>query len=309
MKKVGNHSSVSRIFLLSLFFVFSAFVTLYAQEGDPAKGKALFNSNCAACHHLDKPMTGPALRGMTERLDRDWLHKWIRNSSEVIKSGDAYANKIFAEYKGSVMTPFPHLSDADIDDILAYTATEVSSNPPGNPENGPTVTTTADSSNELVLGVLIVVLLVLVTMLYMVNKGLKNIAQAKGVELIEEKKGPSLWQAFVKNQFLVLVSVIFLLLASAYFGYGYFMQVGVDKGYQPVQPIHYSHKIHAGDNGIDCKYCHSSARTSKTAGIPSLNVCMNCHENISDYNGEEDLEHGYTKAFYTAGIQRLYEAV
>jgi cytochrome c2 len=310
MKKVGNHSSVSRIFLLSLFFVFSAFVTLYAQDGDPAKGKALFNSNCAACHHLDKPMTGPSLRGVTDRLDRDWLHKWIHNSSEVIKSGDAYANKIFAEYKGSVMTPFPHLSDADIDDILAYTAQpiEVVNGDGGGATTGGNVKAD-NSSNELVLGVLIVVLLVLVTMLYMVNKGLKNIAQAKGVELIEEKKGPSLWQAFVKNQFLVLVSVIFLLLASAYFGYGYFMQVGVDKGYQPVQPIHYSHKIHAGDNGIDCKFCHSSARTSKTAGIPSLNVCMNCHENISDYNGEEDLANGHTKAFYTAEIQKLYEAV
>src|SRR5690606_32237715 len=139
-----------------------------------------------------------------------------------------------------------HLSEEDIDNILAYTATEVAPPPGPGPDNGPTSTVSANSSNELVLGVLIVVLLVLVTMLYMVNKGLKNIAQAKGVELVEEKKGPSLWQAFVKNQFLVLVSVIFLLLASAYFGYGYFMQVGVDKGYQPVQPIHYSHKIHAG---------------------------------------------------------------
>lgn len=106
MKKVGNHSSVARIFLLSLLFVFVTSVSLFAQEGDPVKGKTLFNLNCAACHHLDKNMTGPALRGVTERLDREWLHKWIRNSSEVIKSGDAYANKIFAEYKGSVMNPF-----------------------------------------------------------------------------------------------------------------------------------------------------------------------------------------------------------
>jgi len=125
---------------------------------------------------------------------------------------------------------------------------------------------------------------------------------------LAEPKG-NLWQAFVKNQFLVLVSVIFLLLAGAYFGYGYMMQIGIDKGYAPIQPIHYSHKIHAGDNQIDCKYCHSSARTSKTAGIPSLNVCMNCHENISEYNGDEDLANGYTKAFYTEQIQKLYEAV
>src|SRR5690606_3914535 len=307
MKKLENHSSVFRIFLLSLFFVFSSSADVFAQ-GDPAAGKALFNTHCAACHHLDKNMTGPALRGVTERLDNEWLHKWIRNSSEVIKSGDAYAVKIFDEYKGSVMTAFPQLSDADIDNILAYTA---------EPKAEPTVVATTggtaakgtggDSTNTLVLGALILILLVLITMLYMVNKGLKQIAQAKGVELTEPNG--NLWQAFVKNQFLVLVSVIFLLLAGAYLRYGYMMHIGIDKGYQPIQPIHYSHKIHAGDNQIDCKYCHSSARTSKTAGIPSLNVCMNCHENISDYNGEEDLEHGYTKAFYTAEIQKLYEAV
>ena len=54
-----------------------------------------------------------------------------------------------------------------------------------------------------------------------------------------------------------------------------------------------------GHNKIDCKYCHSSARVSKKSGIPSLNVCMNCHKNISEYNGEEDLANGYTKEFYT----------
>jgi len=307
MKKLGNHSSVFRIFLLSLFFVFSASVDVLAQE-DAAAGKALFNTHCAACHHLDKKMTGPALRGLTERLDNEWLHKWIRNSAEMVKSGDAYAVKIFEEYNGSPMTAFPQLSDADIDNILAYTA-----EPKPEPviAEGPGTTGgqsgSDDSTNTLILGALVLILLVLVAMLYMVNKGLKEIAKAKGVELAESKG--NLWQAFAKNQFLVLVFSIFLLLSGAYLGYGYMMQIGIDKGYTPIQPIHYSHKIHAGDNQIDCKYCHSSARTSKTAGIPSLNVCMNCHENISDYNGEEDLANGYTKDFYTAEIQKLYEAV
>ncbi len=304
MKKLGNHNSVFRIFLLSLLFVFST--SVFAQE-DAVAGKSLFNTHCAACHHLDKKMTGPALRGVAERHDAQWLHKWIRNSAEMVKSGDAAAVKIFDEYKGSPMTAFPQLSDADIDNILAYTS-EVKEEVVVNVGGGATVDNTGgDSTNTLVLGALILILLVLVAMLYMVNKGLKDIAKAKGVELAEPKG--NLWQAFVKNQFLVLVSVIFLMLTAAYFGYGYFMQIGIDKGYQPIQPIHYSHKIHAGDNQIDCKYCHSSARTSKTAGIPSLNVCMNCHENISDYNGEEDLANGYTKAFYTAEIQKLYEAV
>ena len=82
--------------------------------------------------------------------------------------------------------------------------------------------------------------------------------------------------------------VVLLLLASYGFYFGV-TEVGVQQGYRPEQPIKYSHKIHAGELQIDCKYCHSAARQSKNSGIPSLNVCMNCHKNIAEYNGEEDL--------------------
>jgi len=306
MKKLGNCSFIFRILSLSWLFASIISVNGFAQ-GDPVAGKSLFNQHCAACHNLDKKMTGPSLRGVTERLDTEWLHKWIKNSAEMVKSGDAYAVKIFEEYNGSPMNVFPQLSDADIDNILAYTAEPkpepiaITSESTGGSSNS------SEATNRLILGALILVLLVLIAMLYIVNKGLKDIAKAKGVELPQPKG--NIWLAYVKNQFLVLVTVFFLMLLSAYLGYAYLMQIGIDKGYQPIQPIHYSHKIHAGDNQIDCKYCHSSARTSKTAGIPSLNVCMNCHENISDYNGDEDLANGYTKEFYTAEIQKLYDAV
>lgn len=54
-------------------------------------------------------------------------------------------------------------------------------------------------------------------------------------------------------------------------------RLGLSPGYAPVQPIKFSHKVHAGDNGIDCMYCHHTAEQSKTAGIPAMNLCMNCH--------------------------------
>jgi hypothetical protein len=57
-----------------------------------------------------------------------------------------------------------------------------------------------------------------------------------------------------KESILVLVTAILLILAGAYFVYG--MQVGVDQGYEPSFSHHYSHRIHAGDNEINCKYCH-----------------------------------------------------
>ena len=50
-----------------------------------------------------------------------------------------------------------------------------------------------------------------------------------------------------------------------------------NQGYAPEQPIPFSHKLHAGDNKIPCMYCHSGAEKSRHATIPSLNVCMNCH--------------------------------
>ena len=59
-------------------------------------------------------------------------------------------------------------------------------------------------------------------------------------------------------------------------------EIGVYTGYQPAQPINFSHKIHAGKNAINCQYCHSGVEKSKTAGVPSANVCMNCHKFIQE---------------------------
>lgn len=55
---------------------------------------------------------------------------------------------------------------------------------------------------------------------------------------------------------------------------------GYNKGYKPLQPISYSHKLHAGDLKMDCKYCHFGSETSKRAGVPPLSVCMNCHKAV-----------------------------
>lgn len=305
----------SSTLLLGFVFLLSFSTVAFAQEGDPGKGKALFNTNCAACHRLDNNMTGPALRNVEQRLaeeeglDRNWLIDWIHNSPAVIASGDPYANEIYAEYGGTAMTPFPTLSDQDISDILAYTAEEApaADTSTTDPVAGTGQESAGGSSNSIILIALAVLFGLLATALILVRRTLTRFAVEKGVEIPVEEKRTPIWKAFVQNQFLVLVTSIFLLLASGYFVYGYFMQIGVDQGYQPIQPIHYSHKIHAGDNQIDCKYCHSSARVSKTSGIPALNVCMNCHKSIYEYNGEVTAE--YSKEFYTGEIKKLYDAV
>ena len=296
--------------LLPLVLAIAFTLPTYAQELDVDKGKSLFNMNCAACHKLNKRAVGPALAGVSQKYEKEWLYSWIKNSMAMVKSGDPQAVAIYEEYNKSVMTAFPQLSNEDIDNILAYT----DYTPPA-PAVSAAVATTAASGGDnttstLLLAVLVLVLVILVVMLFLVTKTLRKIAIANGaeVEKIRPKRKP-LWEVYINNSFLVFSTVIILLFSSAFFAYGYLMQVGIDQGYMPVQPIHYSHKIHSGDNEIECKYCHSSARVSKHSGIPSLNVCMNCHMNIAEYNGEEDLEKGYTKEFYTNEIKKLYKAV
>ncbi|GGX13564.1 c-type cytochrome [Aquimarina muelleri] len=325
MKQVKHRNSASKILILGTVFLFTFFTPVFGQDeaavdaavvteassgGDVAKGEELFKSLCAACHKRYKKMTGPALFGVEDKYEREWIYSWIKNSAAMIASGDSQAIAIYEEYNKTAMNAFPQLSNTDIDNIIAYVMVPKADPPApvsGAEGNAAVSGSGAGVSTNVILAILALVFLMLMVVLFLVNKTLRSFAEANNVELpIEEKRTP-IWKAFVQNQFLVLVTAVFLLLASGYFVYGYFMQVGVDQGYQPVQPIHYSHKIHAGDNQIECKYCHSSARVSKTSGIPSLNVCMNCHKSISEVADATATEE-YSKEFYDGEIQKLYKA-
>ena len=312
MKQRQHHFISSKKLLMLFVIAISFFNTVSAQEGDPKAGKALFNANCAACHKLDQNATGPMLRNVEARLyedeglEREWLYKWIKNSAGLIKSGDAYANKVYEKWNKVAMNAFPQLSNADIDNILAYTAQEKVAPPP--PPLGEQKVVQESGSNTVILAALALLFGLLAVALILVNQTLRRFAEAKGVD-VSKPKGTPIWKAFVQNQFLVLCTAILFLLSSAYFVYGYLSQVGVDQGYAPVQPIHYSHRIHAGTNKIDCKYCHSSARVSKHSGIPSLNICMNCHKQINQVaestqrEGIEEFGIDYNKE-----IEKLYAA-
>jgi mono/diheme cytochrome c family protein len=297
-----------------LFIVLLALTPLVSMafevQGDAANGKAIFNANCASCHKLDKKLVGPALGDVTERRELDWLVAWIKDNAALRASGDADAKAIFNEYNGLVMAAFPQLSDQDINDILAYT---VEGNKPkvvvnGGGNNSPDPNTGASGdSNLVVLISLSVFLILLIFLLVKVKNTLKAVKGDPTSTLLEDS---NFWtRTILRSKSFIILATIFVsvfLLREAYYG---MMGVGLNAHYQPVQPIAFSHKIHAGDNKVDCNYCHSSARFSKHSGIPSTNVCMNCHMYIDGseiqtetgelkYNGEKSPE-----------IAKIYNAI
>ena len=263
--------------LLAVFiFLFSA-STLQAFEGDAKNGKKLFKSNCASCHKLDKKLVGPALTGVTDKYSEEWLKKWIRNNAELRASGDEDAIAIFEEYNGSVMSAFPTLSDQDIFDILQYTIEgDVKQVPIGGDLTGGTtvVVESKDYSKQITLG-LGLLLFVMVMLLARMKNTLRLVQGEDPVSILDEAGW--FWGRLINNKGFVTVATIVVTVLFLNQAYWWMSGIGVEQNYQPEQPIAFSHALHAGENQVDCNYCHSSARHSKHSGIPSANVCMNCH--------------------------------
>ncbi len=319
MKSVALHNRLTKVLLQSIIFLFffSISFSLQAQDAvDEARqkeGRKLFKSLCASCHKLDKKLIGPALGGVEERRENDWLKAWIKDNAALRKSGDRDAIEIFEEYNGSVMTAFPQLSDQQIDDILYYTTVGDPVPPPCDPKTDPTCKPNNDPVNSTNPWLVRILALAIIVAFLIIANLLKQIAELKGGPKTASTKENliDLWEGFKKNTFLQILVVIFGLLVTAYILFGTLFKVGVDEGYQPIQPITFSHKIHAGDNKIDCQYCHSSAKHSKHSGIPSVNVCMNCHKNISEVAENTVVDMGeYTldKKDLDKEIQKIYDA-
>ena len=306
--------------LLAVSLLLTTSASIYAQDlkGDAKKGEALFKTNCSACHALDKQMVGPALGGVVDRLKTeqnlgvDWFQKWIKDNKALRASGDKYANEVFEKFKKVEMTQFPSLSDQDIADILEYTTNPPKAEPvagevdPNSPEALKAAQEEKNNSSALLISLAAVgglLLLLLFRLTQLVN------LQRKSAEIseLDATRIHSLGEFYQKYNTLGKV-IMGVLAAFAFYGiWNWLMWVGVYKGYQPEQPIYFSHKIHAGENKIDCQTCHSGAKYGKVSEIPSVNVCMNCHKGIPEYKGKY-IEEGKSRDFYTAEIKKIYEA-
>jgi len=266
-----------------------------AQPADKAlydQGAKLFKGNCASCHKPDKDLTGPAIQGARARWEgKGDIYAWIKNSSAYLKTGNPYANELFAKWNKSVMTA-QALTNEEIDAILYYAdnfTPPVTTKTTDTPSGG---AVPAETSNWPWLVVIALLLLVVGLSLTGVKKSLANaVNEAEGKGPVPDLTfGQSLrgwaWKnkAFASIIGLFIVVFIILKLWDAAWVIGVY---GGDEvpHYKPEQPILFNHTLHAGkaDQGnlaINCQYCHSSAEKSKHAGIPSTNVCMNCHKAV-----------------------------
>lgn len=296
-----NHRPIVRklkfsILLLSLVSLGNR---LFAQDG-----KALFQTNCASCHSPFKKIIGPALQGVTQRVtDQKLLYDWIHNNTKVLASGNAYFNNLFNEYGKTPMNTFPNLSDGDIKAILTYveTAKPPTAAPGGGPETGSEAAKAAESDNTLLYGILTLILAIIMFVLLQVNSTLKKLSDDKeGIPAAEPVP-------FYRNKVYIAMVIIVLFLLGGYWVVQGAIGVGRQQNYQPVQPIFYSHKVHAGINQISCLYCHSNALDSRHATVPSLNICMNCHAAINDYtHGPKLYREDGSEVDGTAEIQKIY---
>lgn len=307
--------------LIAISLLLSTGASIYAQEGDPKNGEKLFKANCTACHALDKQLIGPALGGVVDRLQKDqgldtgWLHKWIKNNEELRASGDKYANEVFEKFNKTAMTPFPNLSDKDIDDILAYTTNPAAPEPEaaaGGAATGADALAALEAekknslNSKIILGSLLAIAGLLVWLLLKLRQ-LVKLQQTEELGDLGATRVKSFNELYEKYQIVGKALMGLLALFAVYGVWNWLMWIGVYKGYTPEQPIHFSHKIHVGENNIDCQLCHSGAKYGKVSEIPSMNVCMNCHRNISEYNGKY-MEPGKDKAFYDNEIKKIYAA-
>lgn len=260
----------------------------FSSKAIAQSGEDLFKANCASCHKPDQNYTGPAPKGARDRWkkafggDTAMIYNWVQNPGKVFGEGNSYVVDVVNQYKSAGLMTAQPLTNDQIYLVLEYVDNYT-----------PPAATAAVASDEgetkeeggswmwwLVVGVVFVII---ATAVGTVRKQLVNANREKeGLAPLEEKTYFQTWGDWAwRNKVLVGFIAFFFLMGALVDGTYMLMDVGVYENYKPEQPIKFSHKIHAGDNKINCVYCHNSAEKSKHAGIPTTNVCMNCHKAIT----------------------------
>ncbi|MFN3529825.1 MAG: c-type cytochrome [Bacteroidia bacterium] len=275
--------SLSRILLTAATFLLIGLATPSVQA--QPDGKALYDNNCAACHRMDQDLVGPALGGVTERLEEDYLIRWIRNSQEVIASGDEYAVAQFSKWNKIAM-PAYDWTDEEIKSVLAYIESQSAPATATTDDGGGTAVGTAELEEGFPLSQVIWVLIFLAAaVIYFLAQQRNKLQAAYDDKVAKGELDPAQIKALkpafkIKPIHAIGGGLTFFLIAAIGWGIDVSNHVGIQQGYQPSQPIAFSHELHAGTHEIACSYCHTGVERGKSATIPAVNVCMNCHNQI-----------------------------
>lgn len=300
-----------KIFTLSVFVfmltgsqIFAAHPDVSDSEEAISAGKSIFNANCRSCHRLDQRNVGPALRGVTERHSIEWNKSFIRNSQALIASGDAEAVAIYNEYNQLVMPNHEFLSDEDVMNLLAYIEYGDKVDPAAASAEGSAVDGGGGGGLPSEYFTIILVVLVIVLFLILVVLGLIISILTK---YLNTQKLSEADEAYINQRFdfgKILKSDAFLIIATTLViafvvktGLDELYTVGIQQGYQPKQPIAFSHALHAGEYEVPCQYCHTGVEIGKSAHIPSVNICMNCHTHIQNVGGKDGISPEIAKIY------------
>lgn len=268
-----------------------------------ANGEELFTTHCATCHKPDDNSTGPKMQGVRAKWEdggaiEGSLYTWVRDWS-VAAAQDPYAASV-ATWSPTAMSKFGFLTDEEITAIFNYADDYTA------PVSATSTTTTGggpveEESNTWVWILIGVVFVGIILAVGGVRRQLKyaTVENETGEVPTQESYGDEIRSWAFKNRKYVGILTLVVVMSVLVAGYLKLNNIGVYNNYNPSQPvIEFNHSIHTGVNGIDCKYCHNSVEKSKTAGIPTVNVCMNCHKGIK---GNDDTQAKIAKIYEAAG--------
>lgn len=301
---------ISRIQLLkrfkSLAFVTLTFGFVGLTNFTKAQGEALFKSKCATCHQTHKNSTGPKLFQVRDKwaaggAKEGSIFMWVNNWQNAV-AADPYAAEV-SKWSPTAMAAFPDLKKEDITAIFDWIDAQpdpaTMSTTTGAPTNPNELTPPVEEEGSvgwiwIVMGVIFIVVILAVGG---VRRQLKIATSDNPDEQEKLTYGEELRTIAWKYRLWVGLASLVTVLAVVVTLFQGLYRINVMEEYQPSQPIAFPHDRHAGVNGIDCKYCHNSVTKSKSAGIPTVNVCMNCHKQI---NGEGKPFAGEIKKIYAA---------
>lgn len=271
--------------------------TLSLESKAQVDGAELYNNNCVACHKIDQDLVGPALKGITDRRDEAWLIKWIRNSQALIASGDQYSVDLFAKWN-KVAMPAYDWSDDEIKAVLAYikeqeAAVATAAAPAGNAGSDLAAAEALVAQDEAfpMSTLLYIIIFLAAAVIYLLVRMQKQYQQSYEDQVEKGSLQPENLKEVkprftVKPGLMVVGGILALVIGGVIWGVDVAQHVGIQQGYQPTQPIAFSHELHAGKHEIACSYCHTGVERGKSATIPAVNVCMNCHNQIKTNSPE-----------------------